>query len=99
MAAAKSASENKSQAENPFFNFQGGMIDAFREVYDLQMKSVHSAMDQSLRFGQSYTDFLQGQVNDSVKFGQESVRYGWNLTEEWKRTAQSVAERSFNLPH
>lgn len=73
----------------------GGLTGSFRDLWGIQLRAAHAVMDKTLGLGQTWTDFMQTQMHEGMKISQECVKYGWNLTENLKRSALEATDRAF----
>lgn len=82
--------ENVSHAAGEWSN---SLSDSLRDFAGLQFRTAQFAVEKSVSFGQSVTDFYQNQLNESIKLSQEYAKYGWGLTDNLKKTAFEATDR------
>ena len=80
------------------FNLQNGWTDSVRDLVGIQFKAAQLVMDKTMGFGQTVTDYMQNQVNESMKLSQEAMKYGWTLTENIKKSAYEITDRALRNP-
>ncbi|MCM2277408.1 MAG: hypothetical protein NDJ89_04975 [Oligoflexia bacterium] len=94
------SNEKSSKATNEtyFAGLQGGVTDSLRELMGLQFRSAQAMMDKSISLGQSYTEFVQTQMNEGFKLSQEALRHGWTMAETIKKSAYDFTDRALRNP-
>ena len=92
-AKEESMADKQFTTENPLWNYAGQAQDAWKEMYGFQVKTTQSLVDQAMKFGQTYTDHLYTQVNESTRLSQEALKAGAHLSEELKKNYYSMTEK------
>jgi|GEM_PF-3910243 len=71
-----------------------GWTDSVRDLMTLQLKTAQFLIEKNIGFGQSLSEFVQNQAHESVRFTQEYAKQGWALTENVKKTAFEMTEKT-----
>jgi len=79
--------------ENPIFNYAGQAQDAWKEVYNYQIKTSQFLMDQAMKWGQTYTDHVNTQFTEANKMTQEYIKSGMTLSDELKKGFFAMTEK------
>lgn len=79
--------------ENPLLNYAGQAQDAWKEIYNYQVKTSQHLMDQMMKWGQTYSDFTYTQFSEANKISQEMIKSGMTLTEDLRKGLYSLTEK------
>ena len=93
MSTTSNKAENIAGAANNFWT--NGFGDTIRDLVGLQVRTAQLAVDKSVSFGQSVSDFYQNHLGESIKLSQEYAKYGWGNIENLKKTAYELTDRTF----
>lgn len=79
--------------ENPFLNYAGQAQDAWKEIYNYQVKTSQFLMDQTMKWGQTYTDHAYTQFTEANKMTQDFIKSGMTLSDELRKGFFSLTEK------
>lgn len=83
--------------ENPLFAYTSQAQDAWKEMYNYQVKTSQFLMDQAMKWGQTYTDHTYTQWTDANKMTQEFIKSGMTLADELRKGFYTATEKMTKL--
>lgn len=79
--------------ENPFNSYATQAQDAWKEMYNYQVKTSQFLMDQAMKWGQSYTDHTYTQWTETSKLAQDFMKSGMTLADELRKGFYTATEK------
>lgn len=79
--------------ENPFMNYAGQAQDTWKEIYGYQLRTTQTLMDQMMKWGQTYADYLYTQCNEATKMSQDYFKSGTQFSDEARKNLYTVTEK------
>lgn len=92
---AATTEKSRVNAGHEFFAGWDNATQAWRDVFGFQFRTAKTVFDQSMGFTRKATEHFSNQLEESFKFQQDAFKYGFNLVEDWKKTAFDSAEKAF----
>jgi hypothetical protein len=87
------ANKEHTNFENPYLGYAETATHTLREVWGWQMKATQSLFDQSLRAAQTYADFAQTQLQESVRLSSEIMKMNMATTEDLKKSFTTLTDK------
>lgn len=79
--------------ENPFNSYATQAQDAWKEMYNYQVKTSQFLMDQAMKWGQSYTDHTYTQLTETSKLAQDFMKSGMTLADDLRKGFYTATEK------
>ena len=77
--------------DNPFLS--ASTSEAWRDYVNWQVKATQSWIDQTLRFNQTYGDYVHNQMNENLRLTQEAMKYSVSVADDIKKGIFNLSEK------
>ncbi len=91
------ANKEQTATDNPMWNYAGQTAgqaqEAFKDLYNYQLKTTQTWFDQMVKWGQTYTDHMYTQANEASRLSQEFLKSGTHFADEIRKNYYQMTEK------